>query len=123
VFSQEELTRAWDAFAETIKTEYPRMYSTIKNNAPDYKDDFKLNFSLNNKGQEEEFTVRIKPILLNYLRKELNNYTIDIVVNFAHDGSNEKKNMYYTAEDKFQYLSEKNPILAKLKQQFNLDFE
>jgi DNA polymerase-3 subunit gamma/tau len=59
--------------------------------------------------------------LLEFLKKELNDDSLHIII--EPEESKEKKKVFFTDTDKFNYMAEKNPALLKLKQQFNLDFE
>ena len=121
-FTQEELTKQWLAFAEKIREEMPRSYSMIKSQHPDLTDDYIIHLTLVNKSQAEDFNLRIRDGLLDFLRNKLQNNLISIDVNIVEDpADNEKKP--YTAEEKFKHMAEKNPVLQKLKQDFNLDFE
>jgi len=63
----------------------------------------------------------IKNDLLLFIRKNLDNKALafDVTVQVQENG----KNKLYTVEDKFKFLSDKNPNLIKLKQQLNLDFD
>ena len=76
---------------------------------------------MDNASQLEDFTINIKQDLHQYLRRQLNNSLIQIVPVLNETETAGKK--IYTAEDKFQHMSSKNPQLDKFKQQFNLDFE
>ena len=121
-FTQEELTKQWLAFAEKIREEMPRSYSMIKSQHPDLTDDYIIHLTLVNKSQAEDFNLRIRDGLLDFLRNKLQNNLISIDVNIVEDpADNEKKP--YIAEEKFKHMAEKNPVLQKLKQDFNLDFE
>lgn len=121
-FTQEELTKQWLAFAEKIREEKPRSYSMIKSQHPDLADDYIIHLTLVNKSQAEDFNLRIRDGLLDFLRKNLQNKLISIDINIVEDpAGNEKKP--YTAEEKFKHMAEKNPVLQKLKKDFNLDFE
>ena len=59
-----------------------------------------------------------KPKLLRFLREQLNNYGIqlEIIVNETI-----QKKFVYTPQEKYDKLKEKNPLLEKLKQTFELD--
>jgi len=55
---------------------------------------------------------------MNFLREKLNNYGIAIVV--ILNEAVEKK-FAYTPDEKYKKLKEKNPLLEKLRQAFELD--
>jgi DNA polymerase-3 subunit gamma/tau len=66
----------------------------------------------------EETINEDKMNLLGFLRKELNNYSIQI--NLVLTAAEEKTNLY-TATDRYKWLLEKNPNLNKFRQAFDLD--
>ncbi len=121
-FTREELIHQWLAYADKIREEMPRSYSMLKSQLPDLKEDHTISLSLVNKSQAENFNSRIKEGLQDFLRNNLQNKLITFEINIVEDpAGNEKKP--YTAEEKFKHMAEKNPVLQKLKQDFNLDFE
>jgi len=119
-FSKEELMEKWLRFAEMMRKEKPRMATTLKASNPVIKDDFAIEIEMSNKVQEDDFNLMIKTDLANFLRQELKNDNLKIVT-FVPETNKEKS--LYTDEDKYKYLSEKNPNINKLKQRLNLDFE
>jgi len=64
--------------------------------------------------------IAVKNEMLNYLKRELKNSTIDFTMEIAQT---ETKKRLYTDTDRFNYLCKKNPVLEQLKQKFSLDFE
>ena len=60
----------------------------------------------------------IKSSLVDFLRKKLNNNSIQVVSVMKERQS---KKVAYTNKDKFEHLAEKNPILNQLKDKFGLD--
>jgi len=121
-FTKEELIQQWLNYAEKIREEMPRSYSIIKSQLPDIREDHSISLTLVNKSQAEDFSLRIKAGLLDFLRNNLQNKLITIEIDIAEDSASNGKKPY-TAEEKFKYMAEKNPVLQKLKQDFNLDFE
>jgi DNA polymerase-3 subunit gamma/tau len=61
---------------------------------------------------------REKHELLSYLRKELQNYDIDISIEVDET---EMKRYAYTPREKFEKLKEKNPLIEELRNTFDLD--
>ena len=120
VFSIEELMENWLRFAEMMRKEKPRMATTLKASNPVIKDDFVIEIEMSNKVQEDDFNLMIKADLANFLRQELKNDNLKIAT-FVPETNKEKA--LYTDEDKYKYLSEKNPNINMLKQRLNLDFE
>lgn len=73
---------------------------------------------IDNKAQEEEL-ISEKIEILNFLRLNLNNYKIQLIITV---NKNEKLKKAYTAEEKFREMADKNSILYDLKKQLDLDF-
>ncbi len=122
IFSPDELVSCWNRFANLIKDEKPRLSSTMKNHPPKLLDKFVVELELQNNVQADDFRARIKTELLGFLRKELRNRQITINEKITGEGEDSTKR-YYTDQDKFARMNEKNPALNKLRQQFNLDFD
>ncbi len=120
-FDSEMLISKWQVFADSIKSDKPRLYSTLKTQLPVLGDNFLIEVEMDNLAQKEDFDRAIRSDLLDYLRKELQNETIEINA-FVVEEEN-RQNSLYTDEEKFNHLNKINPNLGKLKQQFNLDFE
>jgi DNA polymerase-3 subunit gamma/tau len=62
----------------------------------------------------------IKAELSAFLRERLKNNTIQVMGELRSSGDDDKK-VYYTARDKFDYLTAKNPLLQELKDRLGLD--
>ncbi len=120
-FTDEQLTKAWNEYAEKIKEDKPSIYISMTNRTPILKENFKIEVHLENESQMDDFNKSVKPSILNHLVSELKNTSIQIESVLKQEESNGKK--LYTSEDKFNYLSNKNPDLIKLKQEFNLDLD
>ncbi len=117
-FTEKELTEQWKKFANQIKNKHPRLYNTLLANKPTINSQTSIEFEINNPLQKEALN-KIKPELVNHLRRELNQkLEISITIN-----ENLQSSRLYLPEDKFEHMVKKNPDLAILKQKFNLDFE
>ncbi|MDP4188593.1 MAG: DNA polymerase III subunit gamma/tau [Bacteroidota bacterium] len=117
-FSPEQLKETWKQFAEKVNNE-PRLYNTLISQDPALKENFVIEFLVSNPLQSE-IIQEIKGKLQKYLRTQLKNSKI--VVNTVISEV-EPPSVIYTSEAKFNHLLQKNPSLARLKQEFNLDFE
>lgn len=120
-FEFEDLLAKWEEFANIIKSEKPRLAITLRIQKPVLKEAFKIEVEMENANQEEDFTKYIKLDLVTFLKKELKNdmISIETTVSKIIEGSDKP----YTQEEKFEFMSEKNPNLKALKQQLGLDFE
>jgi len=115
------LQSLWNEFAESVKDSMPRMYSTLTSRKPVLGNNGTIELELRNKVQCDDFNSKIKPELSGFL-KERSGYNALNIEAKIEKGVRETKKPY-TADEKFNYLSKKNPVLKKLKQEFNLDFE
>ncbi len=118
-FSQDQLATAWLKIASAYKDSDPRMFSTLSTQPPTLKENFIVEFAINNPLQDEEIQ-KIKPALVNFLRNELSNAEVDIVTVVSETQQGSKR--LYSDKEKFEHMLQKNPSLLKLKQQFGLDF-
>ena len=116
---QEELETAWNSFANMIKTEDTRLFSTLTAHMPLAEGEAKIVFQIRNLLQKEPLQ-KILSKLLQHLRTALNNENIEIEIIVIEKNETGKA---YTAEDKFAQMSRKNPSLLTFKQQFGLDFD
>jgi len=119
VFSQELLNLHWDEYAENLKLDFPHLYSMFKKHRPLLMEEFRIDFSIDNKLLEEELNEK-KGELLGYLRKALNNYKITLQTRISEVDKNFKP---YTDKEKFEQMAEKNPALRKLKEELDLEIE
>ncbi|MDO3644337.1 MAG: DNA polymerase III subunit gamma/tau [Mucilaginibacter sp.] len=119
-FTDDQFSKCWSDYAAKIKSEGKKNALTIFISYPPKKlGDNVYEVVLENKVQENLFREE-RPNLLNYLRLTLRNF--DIEVNARVDEVAVVKRPY-TASEKFQYMAQKNPALAELKNKFNLDFD
>ncbi|MGB2475196.1 MAG: hypothetical protein ACPIB2_00775 [Flavobacteriaceae bacterium] len=117
-FTQEELELHWNRYQEEkIKKREQNLASLFKLDTPRIKAENLLEYTvpspLNKVELEREFVY-----FLPYLKKALNNFSIqiEVVVKLS-----EEKNFIYTPEEKYQRLKEINPALEKLRKELDLD--
>ena len=72
--------------------------------------------------QMQQFNDSLKLELLGTLREKLKNDAIDISLDLIAGDVSDKK-MIYTQSDKYDFLSQKHPILVEMKQRMGLDHE
>jgi DNA polymerase-3 subunit gamma/tau len=119
-FSQFELEATWDKYANELKEKGKTNLSTsLLGKRPVLKDGMIIEFPINNKAIEESINEEKMPFL-GFLRKELNNYSIQL--HLVMSASDQKTNLY-TATDRYKRLVEKNPAINKFRQRFDLDVE
>ncbi|MEO6884459.1 MAG: DNA polymerase III subunit gamma/tau [Bacteroidia bacterium] len=118
-FSIEALEKAWNAYALKHQKDRMNIYTTLMNKKPILTEKNKLEFTVDNKVQEENLN-EDKTNLLGFLRAELKNYALQLTVLINKDDTERKP---YTAQDKFKWMAERNPAINKLKQQFDLEID
>ena len=117
-FSQDELVRVWDDYAASIdKKVY--LKNTMINCKPVLQENYIFEVGVHNPGQQDELSNGCVD-LLNYLRVQLKNTRIQMRVRIIE--ANEK-HLAYTSTEKFEHLLSVNPVLGKLKDEFNLTLD
>lgn len=95
------------------------LHATLTKNPVIISDDYKLELVLDSAIQETEVN-STKASLLGYLRKQLNNYGIDLKTRINESAVEAK---HLTNKDKFNLMVEKNPALGELRKRLGLDIE
>ncbi len=117
-FGEDELVRVWDAYAASIdKKVY--LKNTMINCKPVLQENYFIEEGVHNPGQKDELSNGCVD-LLNYLRVQLKNTRIQMRVRIIE--ANEK-HLAYTSTEKFEHLLSVNPVLGKLKDEFNLTLD
>jgi DNA polymerase III subunit gamma/tau len=119
-FSNEQLLNLWKSYAEKMKEQGKmHFYSTLIAHKPELKENFQINFTIDNISQEEDLKLE-QTDLLSFLKKELNNNSISINVVLNQD---EKKRKFFTSQEKYSRMAEKNHLIVRFKQELDLDIE
>jgi len=118
IFTEKLLQELWKTYVALLDKKGERsMASIIGTDVPKLEENFKISFTVPNKLMEEQFR-KGRASLLNFLREKLNNFGIKILVSV---NETVEKKFAYTPLEKFKKLKEKNPLLEKLRQSFELD--
>jgi DNA polymerase-3 subunit gamma/tau len=117
-FGQSELTGCWDEYTQKIeKNAY--LKGIMINCKPVLQENYTFEVAVHNPGQQEEL-LNDSLALLPFLRANLKNSHIHMQIRIAE--TNEKK-LAYTSTDKYEHLISINPVLDKLKDEFNLTLD
>jgi DNA polymerase-3 subunit gamma/tau len=120
-FTPENLILVWQKYAAKLQEAGKEsLYVTLSKRHPKKIDSTSIDFIIDNKVQEQDIE-KEKPVMMEYIRKELNNFHLQLHLTQTTDENNQQ--ILYTSRDKFKKLAEKNPHLLTLKQKFNLDLE
>ena len=118
VFTIKKLELYWKEYANLLEKKGEQsMAAIISIGKPVLGENFQISCAVSNSLMQDQF-LRTRPNLLHFLREKLNNYGIDILVTLDESIS---KKFAYTPQEKFNKLKEKNPLIEKLLQTFELD--
>ena len=111
----------WNKFAEIKKKEGKMgLHTTLTKSSPILKNDFNVDFHLDSEVQKMDLQ-KETPYLLEHLRKELNNGSIQIHLHVSE--MENQKISKFTSRERFFQMAEKNPDLHLFKEEFDLDLE
>jgi DNA polymerase-3 subunit gamma/tau len=116
-FSEKEMQTAWDDYAKKVENDGKyNLLSHLTMGTPKLEGSLiHLVFPNDTIRVEVE---RAKFELLGFLREKLQNYEIDLSIEVNEA---ETKRYAYTPREKFDKLKEKNPLIDKLRQEFDLE--
>ncbi|HWD88006.1 MAG TPA: DNA polymerase III subunit gamma/tau [Mucilaginibacter sp.] len=117
-FTIDDFLKHWIDYAAKIKQDGNMgLFTVFTANAPLMLEPYKFEVIVGNKSQETQFRDE-KPGILNYLRTNLKNFSIEVNTRIDEIKASKKP---YTTSEKFQHMASKNPQLAELKRRFNLE--
>jgi len=118
-FDFTSLKKWWDDFSRQIRKKGRESDFTALNGELELIEQEKIKLIIANKFQQIAIE-NLRQDLLGYLRKNLKNQFIDLVVEIK---KKEEKELRYTNREKFEYLVDKYPKLKDLKDRLDLDPE
>lgn len=119
-FTQEQLDAKWKSYCYLVQKEKKAsLYATLTKHPVKLVDNFQLHLVLDSEIQALELNNE-KAGLLGFLRRELNNYGIDLQTEVMQ---HQQESKHLTSKDKFLKMVEKNPILAEMREKLGLDIE
>ncbi len=117
-FDQEQLNVLWLDFAKIIEKKGKiSLFRLFSDQFPNIDKNHLLHFPVESQALADDLKV-VKPELLTFLRKSLNNFGINI--DFPLMAAEESK-ILYTPQDKLKHMLEKHPKLIYLKKDLDLD--
>lgn len=114
-FAEQELLQAWVSYADSLEKKV-YLKNTMLNCKPSLINGFILDVAVHNPVQEDELSNNATEILT-ALRQQLRNSKIQMSIRI--DESNQKQ-LAYTSAEKYEHLLNINPVLGKLRDEFNL---
>lgn len=118
-FTQQQLIEAWEKYIQKITGQKRlTLLTALQISRPVLKDNFNIEFTVANTLQESEI-LNERTELIPFLKQFLQNEVLRLTIVVAEVLSTRQA---YTPTEKFAKLAEKNPILIKFRQAFDLDF-
>ena len=119
-FTEQEMLKYWNEYADRVKQEGKiNIFTLMNSHAPVLLENQQIELTIENKIQENLLSHE-KIELLNFLRTKLQNFSIDIQ---SRQIEQTNKKRLYTSSEKYQHMVEKNPQLEELKRRFNLNVD
>lgn len=117
-FTEEMLVDCWNAYAETIDTQI-HLKNAMLGGTPKLQDNYHFEVPVYHQKQQDEL-INGAINILSYLRQHLKNNHIQMRVRITE--STEKRKAI-TASEKYEHLVSVNPLLEKLREEFNLSVD
>ncbi|AFL81974.1 DNA polymerase III, subunit gamma/tau [Aequorivita sublithincola DSM 14238] len=116
-FSEEEMQAAWTEYTNTVESDGKyNLLSHLTMGVPKL-DGSIIHLEFPNHTIKTEVE-RAKYELLGFLREKLQNYNIDLDITVNETA---EKKYAYTTREKFEKMKEMNPLIEKLRKEFDLD--
>jgi DNA polymerase III subunit gamma/tau len=116
-FTIDEFVAKWNRYCYELKEQgKDTLYSAMTKRTPTLGSNYEILLHIDNKVQEE-YINNIKLELLDFLRKELNNYSISLELLVEKDTT---EKIAYTGKEKFDKMAQTNPNLIKLQHALKL---
>ena len=116
-FTDDELIKSWRNYASLLPKEHKAIAVRMENALLNRQDALTFEVAVDNKIIEQDFEA-LRPSILNYLRKELNNGEIKMPLRIMKPAENKRP---FSKVEKFQSMAEKNSALLKLRDEFDLE--
>ncbi len=116
-FTNDTFLAVWHEYIEYLHKNGDKIFASILNaDTPVIKNNL-IHVTYSNKLMEAELN-KIRPKALKYLRKKLNNFSLDFKVTINEDETNK---IAYTIQEKYELLKSKNTAIITLRKTFKLD--
>ncbi|MFK7748832.1 MAG: DNA polymerase III subunit gamma/tau [Kordia sp.] len=117
-FTEARMLEVWNAYVEKIDRKGEKiMSSLLATDIPKLKDDIIICIEMPNETMKIEIE-RAQYPLLEYVRAELNNYDVSLAIEVNEQNV---KKYAFTERDKYEKLKEINPLVERLRKDFDLE--
>lgn len=119
-FNSDMMLNFWNSYAEKIKKDGKiNIFTIMTAYTPVLLENYIIELPIENKIQEDLLSSE-KVDLLNFLRVQLKNFSIDLQTKQIEQT---QKKRLYTSSEKYEHMLQKNPHLDEFKRKFNLDLD
>ena len=121
--NEEEVKEQWLIIIDEYREIQPRLYALLSSETPFKETESTLKFYVSNKNQFD-YLLKLKGKIQEKLRSSLKNSAVSLEIDINEELAPKietKKTL--TNDDKYKILSEKNPDIQKLRNDFLLDFD
>ncbi len=116
-FTEVQVLKFWKEYIENLRKQGKQsIASIVAADKPKIKD-ANIYIELPSKLMQSQLE-KEKPRILRVLRAQLNNYSVDLIINVNEI---QEKKYAYTPQEKYVKLKEKNPFIAEFRKKLNLD--
>lgn len=117
MFNEKDLGYYWREFATSLPIEEKANAGRMMNMTPKLLNDTTFEVAVDNE-IVEKFMTKLIPRIQNHLRSKLRNSKITMTIRVSEPTENVRA---YSKVEQFQMMNQKNPNLAKLKEEFGLE--
>jgi DNA polymerase-3 subunit gamma/tau len=119
-FNSDMMLNFWNSYAEKTKKDGKiNIFTIMTAYTPVLLENYIIELPIENKIQEDLLSSE-KVDLLNFLRVQLKNFSIDLQTKQIEQT---QKKRLYTSSEKYDHMLQKNPHLDEFKRKFNLDLD
>jgi DNA polymerase-3 subunit gamma/tau len=116
-FTEEEILDHWKKYVDHLFEQGKKSVASIMNTGTPAVEGNDLHFQVANAVMKTQLE-HIQGGLLKYLREQLNNFKIDLVIEV---NAEKTQRLAYTPQEKYEKLKEKNPVISKLRKSLDLE--
>jgi DNA polymerase-3 subunit gamma/tau len=120
-FTEEELVLEWKNYAESVKTQLPRLSSRLLEYSPKLVSEQLVRYPIISEQYKEQMEKRSTD-LVNHLKKTLSpSITVEWIVQEINS-ENDDKTRLYTTKDKINYITSTNNVIDGIIKDLDLDY-
>ena len=118
-FSEQEMQRIWSERVQLLFGKQPSLLSSLTKRPPRLMDVHLIELTLDSEHELEKVNLN-KTALLDIIRKDLNNYSVQLSTPIEEVVTGKKA---YTPKEKYEKMLDQNPHLDMLRQKFGLELD